>query len=35
MSAQKMQQMTSHLKPFFESKSLEWMNPGYTDGIPV
>jgi len=35
MSAQKMQQMTSHLKPFFESKSLEWMNPGYTDGMPV
>ncbi len=35
MSAEKMQQMTSHLKPFFDSKSLEWMNPGYTDGIPV
>jgi len=35
MSAQKMQQMTSRLKPFFESKSLEWMNPGYTDGISV
>jgi len=35
MSAQKMQQMSSSLKPFFESKSLEWMNPNYTDGIPV
>ncbi len=35
MNKEKMQQMTSHLKSFFESKSLEWMNPNYTDGIPV
>jgi len=35
MSAQKMNQMTSSLKPFFESKNLEWMNPHYTDGIMV
>lgn len=35
MTAQKMNQMTSSLKPFFESKNLEWMNPHYTDGIMV
>lgn len=35
MSAEKMQQMTSSLKPFFKSKNLEWMNPHYTDGILV
>jgi len=35
MSTSKMQQMNSRLKPFFKSKDLEWMNPHYTDGIPV
>jgi predicted aldo/keto reductase-like oxidoreductase len=35
MNKEKMQQMTSSLKPFFKSKSLEWMNPSYTDGILV
>ncbi|MBD3414678.1 MAG: aldo/keto reductase [Candidatus Aminicenantes bacterium] len=35
MSVKKMRHLTSSLKPFFESTNLEWMNPGYTDGIPL
>ncbi len=35
MSPVDMQYMTARLRPFFQSKHLFWMNPNYTDGIPV
>jgi len=35
MSPEEMQKMTLALRPFFQGRHLEWMNPGYRDGIPV
>ena len=35
MSPVEMNRMTVALKPFFGGQNLFWMNPSYTDGIPV
>jgi len=33
MTSKEMMKIRATLDPFFESKSLAWMHPGYTDGI--
>ena len=35
MNPAEMQNMTATLRPFFRGQNLFWMNPNYTDGIPV
>ena len=35
MNPAEMQKMTAALRPFFRGQNLFWMNPIYTDGIPV
>ena len=35
MSADEMGRIQVKLEPFFEGRSLAWMQPGYTDGHPA
>jgi len=35
MNAAEMERTRESLEPFFASHKLDWMQPGYTDGIPA
>ena len=35
MKPEEMKKIQANLKPFFEGRSLAWMQPGYTDGHPA